>query len=79
MLAAQGKAIFFSSPVLEQVEKLCSHLLVLKQGSMVASGSIDEVRGGFAGLGLEAGCMRITEQVDAGRIAQNILSAVLAS
>lgn len=79
MLAAQGKAIFFSSPVLEQVEKLCSHLLVLKQGSMVASGSIDEVRGGFAGLGLEAGFMQITEQVDAGRIAQNILSAVLAS
>ena len=40
MLAAQGKAIFFSSPVLEQVEKLCSHLVVLKKGSVVASGTI---------------------------------------
>jgi ABC-2 type transport system ATP-binding protein len=78
MLAAEGKAIFFSSPVLEQVERLCSHLLVLKQGSAVASGSLEEVRAGFAGLGLEAGFMQITEQVDADRIAQNILSAVVA-
>jgi ABC-2 type transport system ATP-binding protein len=75
-LAAQGKAIFFSSPVLEQVEKLCSHLVVLKRGAVVAEGSIEEVRGGFAGLGLEVGFMQITEQADAGRMAQNILAAV---
>jgi ABC-2 type transport system ATP-binding protein len=78
MLAARGKAIFFSSPVLEQVEKLCSHLLVLKKGSVVASGPIEEVSAGFAGLGLEAGFMQITEQVDADRLARNILTAVLA-
>jgi ABC-2 type transport system ATP-binding protein len=78
MLAARGKAIFFSSPVLEQVEKLCSHLLVLKKGSVVASGAIEEVSAGFAGLGLEAGFMQITEQVDADRLARNILTAVLA-
>ncbi len=78
MLAAQGKAIFFSSPVLEQVEKLCSHLVLLKKGSVVASGTLEDVRDGFEGLGLEAGFMQITEQVDAERMAQNILSAVLA-
>jgi ABC-2 type transport system ATP-binding protein len=76
MLAAEGKAIFFSSPVLEQVEKLCSHLVLLKKGSMVASGTIGEVSAGFAGLGLEAGFMQITEQADAGRMAQTILAAV---
>src|ERR1700722_19427812 len=43
MLAAQRKAIFFSSPVLEQVEKLCSHLVLLKKGSVVAAGTLDEV------------------------------------
>ena len=78
MLASQGKAIFFSSPVLEQVEKLCSHLVVLKKGAVVTAGSIEEVRAGFAGLGLEAGFMQITEQVDAERNAQNILAAVVA-
>jgi ABC-2 type transport system ATP-binding protein len=78
LLAAKGKAIFFSSPVLEQVEKLCSHLVVLKKGSVVASGAIEEVSAGFAGLDLEAGFMQLTEQVDADRMAQNILSAVAA-
>jgi len=78
MLAGQGKAIFFSSPVLEQVEKLCSHLVLLKKGSVVASGTLEEVRDGFEGLGLEAGFMQITEQTDAERMAQNILAAVVA-
>jgi ABC-2 type transport system ATP-binding protein len=78
MLAAQGKAIFFSSPVLEQVEKLCSHLVLLKKGRVVAAGTLEEVRDGFEGLGLEAGFMQITEQTDAERMAQHILSAVLA-
>ena len=78
MLAAQGKAVFFSSPVLEQVEKLCSHLVLLKKGSVVASGTLDEVRDSFEGLGLEAGFMQLTEQVDAERNAQQIFAAVLA-
>ena len=78
MLAARGKAVFFSSPVLEQAEKLCSHLVVLKGGAVVASGSIQEVSAGFAGLGLEAGFMQLTEQVDADGIAQDIVSAAVA-
>ena len=77
-LAAEGKAVFFSSPVLEQVDKLCSHLVVLKRGGVVASGSMEEMHAGFAGLGLEAGFMQLTEQVDADRIAQDIVSAVRA-
>ena len=77
-LAAEGKAVFFSSPVLEQVDKLCTHLVVLKGGSVVASGTMREMNEGFAGLGLEAGFMQLTEQVDADRIAQEIVSSVRA-
>ena len=77
-LASEGKAVFFSSPVLEQAEKLCSHLVVLKGGAVAGSGSMSEMHAGFAGLGLEAGFMQLTEQVDADRIAQNIVSAVRA-
>jgi ABC-2 type transport system ATP-binding protein len=77
-LSGRGKAIFFSSPVLEQVEKVCTHLVVLRKGSVVGSGSMGEMQAGFAGLSLEAGFMQLTEQVDAGRIAQNIVAAVLA-
>jgi len=77
-LAGEGKAVFFSSPVLEQADKLCSHLVVLKKGGVVGHGSMEQMHAGFAGLGLEAGFMQLTEQVDADRIAQDIVSAVRA-
>lgn len=77
-LAAEGRALLFSSPVLEQVDKLCSHLVLLKRGSVVAAGSMEEMRAGFAGLSLEAGFMQLTEQVDADRIAHQIVDAVRA-
>lgn len=77
-LAAQGKALLFSSPVLEQVDKLCSHLVVIKKGAVVGAGSMEQMRTSFAGLSLEAGFMQLTEQVDADRIAHEIVEAVLA-
>jgi ABC-2 type transport system ATP-binding protein len=75
-LAENGKAIFFSSPVLEQADRLCTHLAVLKKGVIVAAGSMEEMRAGFGGLTLEEGFMHLTEQVDADAIAQSIVSAV---
>jgi len=77
-LASENKAIFFSSPVLEQADRLCTHLAVLKRGEIVARGSMDEMRAGFAGLDLETGLMQLTEHVDVDQIAANIVSAVLA-
>jgi ABC-2 type transport system ATP-binding protein len=77
-LAREGKALLFSSPVLEQVDKLCSHLVVLKRGSVVGSGSMEAMHKGFAGLSLEAGFMQLTEQVDAERIAAEIVGAARA-
>jgi ABC-2 type transport system ATP-binding protein len=78
LLAERGKAVFFSSPVLEQADRLCTHLVMLKRGSVVASGSIDEMHEGFAGLDLEAGFMQLTEQVDANHIAESIAAAATA-
>jgi ABC-2 type transport system ATP-binding protein len=77
-LAQSGKAVLFSSPVLEQADRLCTHLAVLKRGSLVASGAMDDMRAGFGGLGLEEAFMQLTEQVDADRIAAEIASAVAA-
>jgi ABC-2 type transport system ATP-binding protein len=82
MLAAAGKAILFSSPVLEQVDQLCSHLLLLRRGAAVASGTMEEMRAGPEGcsgeLSLETRVMQLTEQVDAGEIARNLLAAAMA-
>lgn len=42
---AQGGAIFFSTHVLEVAEKLCHKIAIIKNGSLVTSGTMDEVRG----------------------------------
>lgn len=40
-----GGAIFFSTHVLEVAEKLCDMVAVIKGGNLVASGTVDEVKG----------------------------------
>ena len=76
LLAAQGKAIFFCSHVLEVVDKVCSHLLILRRGSVVAHGSIEEIRSGTFLPALEDTFLHLTEQVDADKVAGNILAAI---
>ena len=44
-LCSKGAAIFFSSHVLEVVQKLCNKVAIIKQGKLVASGDIDSVIG----------------------------------
>ena len=44
-LAARGGAVFFSSHVLEVVEKLCNKVAIIRKGEIVAAGTTDEVRG----------------------------------
>ena len=43
--AEAGGAVFFSSHVLEVVERLCDTVAVIRGGELVASGPTDEVRG----------------------------------
>ncbi len=76
LLAARGKAIFFCSPVLETVEKVCTHLVVLRQGQLVASGSMEEILASRSAL--EDSFFQLTEQVDGDGIAGRILSAIQA-
>ena len=41
----QGGAIFFSTHVLEVVEKLCDKVAIIKGGKLVRSGTMEEVKG----------------------------------
>ena len=40
-----GGAIFFSTHVLEVAEKLCDKVAIIKAGSLIRSGTMDEVKG----------------------------------
>jgi ABC-2 type transport system ATP-binding protein len=42
---AGGGSVIFSSHVMELVERLCDHVAVMAKGTVLASGSLDEVRG----------------------------------
>ena len=41
----KGGAIFFSTHVLEVAEKLCDKVAIIKQGKLIKSGTMEEVRG----------------------------------
>ena len=43
-LRQTGTTIFFSSHILEVVERLCTRLAVIANGRLVAEGTIDELR-----------------------------------
>jgi ABC-2 type transport system ATP-binding protein len=44
--AGSGSTVLFSSHVMELVEQVCDHVSIIDKGKIVATGTIDEVRGG---------------------------------
>ncbi len=42
-LSQQGKTIIMASHMLDEVEKVCSHVAILKQGNLVASGHVNDI------------------------------------
>ncbi|MFT3982067.1 MAG: ATP-binding cassette domain-containing protein [Ferruginibacter sp.] len=42
-LAKQGKTIIMASHLLDEVEKVCTHVAILKQGDLITSGHVDEI------------------------------------
>ena len=42
-LANQGKTIIMASHMLDEVEKVCTHVAILKYGKLITSGEVDEI------------------------------------
>ncbi len=61
--AEQGATVLVSSHLLALVEDICRHLIILRQGKCLFSGSVDEARQTYPETGsLEDVFFRITEQ-----------------
>lgn len=43
LLAKRGKTIIMASHLLDEVEKVCDHVAILKRGSLLTAGPVDEV------------------------------------
>jgi ABC-2 type transport system ATP-binding protein len=72
MLAERGKAIMYSSHVLEVVERVCSRVIVLHQGAVVADDSIDRLRTLLSRNSLEAVFSELVIKEDPEQIARDL-------
>jgi ABC-type multidrug transport system ATPase subunit len=51
--AQQGTTVLFSTHLMDHVTRLCSHAVVINEGTLVAKGSIEELRAAHGERGLE--------------------------
>ncbi|TAD86095.1 MAG: ABC transporter ATP-binding protein [Bacteroidetes bacterium] len=42
-LARDGKTVIMASHMLDEVEKVCTHVAILKKGELIAAGAVDEI------------------------------------
>lgn len=42
-VAAEGRTIIMASHLLDEVEKVCTHMVILKKGTLLATGSVNEI------------------------------------
>lgn len=75
-LGQQGRAIFYCSHVLEVVEQVCSHLLILRKGNVIALDTTSAIQNNIEHRSLERTFMHLVEEVDAGKITGDILSVM---
>src|SRR5438477_1871238 len=73
-LAAQGKMILYSSHVLEVVERICSEVVILHRGQVLAQDSVERLRDLKASASLEEVFAQLVFFEDAGVTAQQIIS-----
>lgn len=58
--AQQGTTVLFSTHLMDHVAKLCSHAVIINEGSVVAKGSLEELRSTFGEVGLEEIFLKLT-------------------
>ncbi len=75
-LAARGKAILYTSHILDVVERLCTRVIVLHQGRVVADDSVKELRTLLASSSLEQVFAHLVLRNDPERIARDIADVV---
>jgi ABC-2 type transport system ATP-binding protein len=75
-LARIGKVLFYSSHVLEVVEKLCSRVIILRKGQVVADDSVSRLRDLMNLPSLEDVFAQLALQEDAGQVARDIVDAI---
>jgi ABC-2 type transport system ATP-binding protein len=77
--SAKGKSVFYCSHVLEVVERVCSHLIILRKGQVIAHGSTTDVRDRIGKSSLEGVFLQLVEDRDIGQVANEIVNVVVSA
>jgi ABC-2 type transport system ATP-binding protein len=77
-LGRGGKLVFYCSHVLEVVEKVCTDVLILRRGKVIAQDSVTNIRK-LLGESLENTFLHLVDDVDTGRVARDIMSVMKAA
>ena len=75
-LAREGRIILYSSHVLEVVEKVCTRVLILCRGKVVAHDSVDNLRALLSSPSLEDVFSQLVVPEDTEKIAGEMLAAI---
>jgi len=74
-LGRAGKLVFYCSHVLEVVEKVCTDVLILRKGVVIAHDSVSNV-GKLLGESLENTFLHLVDDVDTMRAARDIVDVM---
>jgi ABC-2 type transport system ATP-binding protein len=77
-LASRGKAVLFSSHELETVERVCSHVVILNRGKVVADDSIERLRALMAVPTLEGIFSQLAVEQNTAAISREIADLIRA-
>jgi ABC-2 type transport system ATP-binding protein len=75
-LAARGKVVLFSSHELETVERVCSHIVILHKGRVVANDSIEQLRALMSLPTLEGIFSQLAVEQDTAAITKGIMEVM---
>ena len=76
-LSREGKTIFYCSHVLEVVEKVCSHVIILQNGKQLAQGSVEDLKKFQSMPSLEEAFSYLVQEQDAAGLAETIVQTML--
>jgi len=75
-LSAQGKTIFFTSHILDVVERVCTRIAIINNGSMLIDGTAAEILQATGEKSLEEAFAKLTGVRDAKESAQEFMNAM---
>jgi ABC-2 type transport system ATP-binding protein len=58
--ARQGTTVLFSTHLMDHVTRLCSHAVIINEGTLVAKGSLEELRAAYGEASLEDIFLKLT-------------------